>query len=179
MSTAIVKKETLTIEAIYPGAPNIGQYGGPWGDANVTAHVAIPEGMIPSTEVLEVELSEGEIEIVEDSDKKAAYLAAQSLENARRILRTAVAFGNQVIEDFTLENMALGITSDDMTDTVLDNMAPIMAALRSGSLNSAMARIRAVPAEDKDVKYITDARLLAALNKIEQFMGLPLSEDLE
>jgi hypothetical protein len=41
-----------------------------------------------------------------------------------------------------------------------------------------MSRIKTVPAESKDAKYVTDARLLEALNRIEEHLGLPLSDNI-
>jgi len=76
----------------------------------------------------------------------------------RAVVRAAIAFGNAIIEEFTVENIMLGITQDNMTETVLDIMAPASEALRSGSLYAAITRIKAIPAESKDAKYITDVR---------------------
>ena len=83
-----------------------------------------------------------------------------------------------MIADFSTENVILGISEDGMTGTVLDNMAGVMAALQSGSLKEAIARAKALPAEKKDAKYITNARLLAFVNKLETHLGITLSSSL-
>jgi len=60
---------------------------------------------------------------------------------------------------------------------VLDRMQSVMIAAQSGSLYEMIVRLRAIPAESKDAKYITDARILACINKIETYLGLPLSTE--
>jgi hypothetical protein len=104
-----------------------------------------------------------------------AEVQAQAV--AKRVLE-AIQEGNKLIHEFATENVMLGITQDNMTAQVLDNMGPVLIALQTGSLYPAMDRIRAIPAESKDAKYITDARLLNYLNKIQQYLGLELSEEL-
>lgn len=121
-----------------------------------------------------------------DSVQKAADEAAkQAAEDAlapqravESAIRSAMQKGNIIIEKFAVENVMLGITVDNMTGTVLDVMAPVTEALRSGSLYEAISRIKAIDPSDKDVKYITDSRLLAAVNELEEHLGIELSETL-
>lgn len=112
------------------------------------------------------------------SAKNASEASAKLAEAPRSAIRRAVAFGNQLVEDFSVENVVLGITVDMMTGPVLTKMSPVSDALRSGSLHEAISRLKSIPAQDKDVKYITDVRLLDAVNKIETFLGVPLSQTL-
>jgi hypothetical protein len=59
-----------------------------------------------------------------------------------------------------------------MTKTVRQNMAEVTAALSTGSLYDAIDEIQSIPAEAKDGKYITDARLDKYQKKIEEFLGI-------
>lgn len=88
----------------------------------------------------------------------------------------AIKFGNDLLTEFSTENLLMGITADGDTEEVLDTMAPIMAALQSGSLTVAIKRAKAI--SNYDAKYITAVRLLKYVNKIEVFMSLPLSQSL-
>lgn len=174
----IVKNDDLSILSKYEAdQPKQHEYGGPWGQADYCTHVAVPAEIDADC----VELSRDEedaIVVAEDAAAKAAKDAATAQAAARAALAAAKAFGNSVIEDFTLENMALGITVDGMTGDVRKATVEVMSALSTGSLYDAIDEIRAIPAEKKDPKYITDARLLAAINKIETFLGIALSEEL-
>lgn len=113
-----------------------------------------------------------------DADE-AAKAAAEAADAPRKAVESAIRAsmkkGNDLIEKFAVENVMLGITSDGMTGQVLDVMAPVSEALRSGSLYEAIDRIKAIAPEDKDAKYVTDARLLSAVNELETFLGVDLS----
>jgi hypothetical protein len=113
-----------------------------------------------------------------DEDKKVLDAVQAQKDQIISLLRAAKSFGNQLAEEFTVENMALGITQDDMAGEVLDKMASVLLALQSGSLHEAIKRIKEIPVELKDEKYITDTRLLEAVNKIEAYLGLELSQEL-
>jgi hypothetical protein len=105
----------------------------------------------------------------------SAEVQAQAI---RQAVANAINKGQQLIAEFATENVMLGITQDNMTAQVLDNMGPVMTAMQSGSLYLAIDRIRAIPLESKDSKYITDVRLLQYVNRLEAYLGLPLSEQL-
>lgn len=174
----IVKNDDLSVLSKYEAdQPNQAGYGGPWGQADYCTHVAVPAEI--DADCVEISRDEeDQIVVAEDSEAKAAKDAAAAVATARAQLAAAKAFGNSVIEDFTLENMALGITQDGMTGDVRKATTEVMSALSTGSLYDAIDEIRAIPVEKKDEKYITDARLLAAINKIEAFLGVALSEEL-
>ena len=93
----------------------------------------------------------------------------------KRSIRSAMAFGLEVIENAATENVLLGITEYGMTATVIRVLGPTNAALTTGSLYHAIDEIRAILPEDKDDRFITDARLLATINEIETYLGLELS----
>jgi len=117
-----------------------------------------------------------------DEDKLAAKVAYQA-EAPRRyvkgIIEAAKAFGDNLMNDFITDNVMLGITQDGMTNHVRKTMSEVISACATGSLRDAIAEAKAIPEEAKDIKYITDARLLSFVNKIETYLEVPLSTDLE
>lgn len=96
----------------------------------------------------------------------------------RNILIPARSFGNDIIDDFAAENILLGITQAGLTNHIRKTCREVTDALRSGSLYDALYEVRQIPAEAKDSTFLTDARLLAFVNKIEAYLGLPLSTSL-
>jgi len=94
------------------------------------------------------------------------------------ILIPAKDFGIELINSFATENILLGITAHNMTNTVRKNAAQIISALSTGSLYDAIDEARAIPLEHKDATFLTDARLLIMINKIETYFQLELSTSL-
>ena len=72
----------------------------------------------------------------------------------------------------------LGITQAGMTNTVRKRLGEVTNCLITGSLYDAMNEARLIPAEHKDSTFITNARLLSFINRIETFLGIALSETL-
>jgi len=102
--------------------------------------------------------------------------------NVQTLIESAVIsareFGMHLMVTFAAENILLGITQEGKTGEVLTKMAGVMPALQAGSLYEAINQLRAIPPEQYDTKYVTAARLLSAVNKIETYLELPLSESL-
>lgn len=95
------------------------------------------------------------------------------------ILRPARQFGDTLIDEFAAENVLLGITAvPGMTNHVRKTLREVADALRSGSLHDAIAEARAIPAESKDSVFISNARLLYFINKIEKYLNVTLSTEL-
>jgi hypothetical protein len=90
-------------------------------------------------------------------------------------IRSAIEFGKDLVITFAAENVLLGITQAGMTNAVRGATAGAVSALQTGSLYDAIAEVRAIPAESKDATFITDPRMLGFINKIEEYLGLPLS----
>lgn len=107
----------------------------------------------------------------------AWVVTAQRLQ-VEGIVAAARDFGMRVMINFAAENILLGITQDGKTGEVITKLASVMTALQAGSLYEAITQLRAVPSENYDDKYVTAARLLTAVNKIETYLNLPLSETL-
>ena len=97
------------------------------------------------------------------------------VESVRRVISDAILFGQRLTTEFAAENVLLGITQLNMTGTVLGHLVEVMEAVNAGSLYEAITRIRAVPSESYDATFITAPRLLAFINKIEAYLGLPPS----
>lgn len=169
MKCGVFKLDSGAIAAFYEAdglQPTM--FGGELGDPALHVHMEIPGGVDQRA----AKLVDGEV--VEDA---ALKLAAQKAD-VRSAISRAMAFGNTLITEFAADNVMLGITVDGMTGAVLDKMASVAAAATTGSLYEAIARIKAIPEEDKDAKYITDARLLELCNKVETYLNIPLSESL-
>lgn len=97
------------------------------------------------------------------------------LEQVKIVIQNAMNFGNGLIMEFAAENVAMGITQDGMTGVVRRNCSQVIDCLLTGSLYDAIIELRAIPEDKKDAKYLTNARLLIFINKIETYLGIPLS----
>ena len=91
------------------------------------------------------------------------------------LIADAVSFGQRLLVKFAAENVLMGITQLGMTSAVRHALSDVVQCLQTGSLYDAMASVRAIPAENKDATFVTDARLLAFINSIEQYLGRALS----
>jgi len=120
-------------------------------------------------------LTQSEYEALEASlvPINARAMALASIKSG--VLAPAVAFGEALINDFTAENIMLGITQYGMTAVVLERMDAVLSALQTGSLYDAIVKVRQIPQSDYDSIFITGPRLLAFINKVETYLGLPLS----
>jgi len=93
-------------------------------------------------------------------------------------IKASITFGQKAMIDFATQNILLGITSDGKTGEIIDKLSGIVQALQTGSLYDAITRARQIPPEHYDSKYITEARLLNFVNKIEDFLQIPRSSSL-
>jgi hypothetical protein len=120
-------------------------------------------------------LSLAEYEALETSliPINAHAMALASIKSS--VLAPAVSFGELLMNDFTAENILLGITQYNMTAVVLERMNAVVIALQTGSLYDAVLKVRQIPQSDYDAIFITAPRLLAFINKVETYLGLPLS----
>lgn len=91
------------------------------------------------------------------------------------VLIPAETFANILTADFTSENISMGITQDNMTTTVRIVLSDVYNCLKTASLYDAIKALKAIPEESKDLKYITNPRLLVFMNKIEAYLKLPLT----
>ena len=112
----------------------------------------------------------------EDFEKYKLSIAPQLRVEA--IIDESIEFGAALLTEFSAENVLLGITQLGKTGEVLVKLQGVMSAIIAGSLYEAISRIRAIPITDHDGRFITPARLLIFINKIEAYLGLPLSTSL-
>ena len=105
----------------------------------------------------------------------AAYPAARPRFVVEASLEQAVQLGQKMIIEFATGNVLLGITAANKTRDVRIATAAVISALQTGSLYDAMAECRLIPAAAKDLVFVTDARLLEFINKIETYLGITLS----
>jgi hypothetical protein len=111
--------------------------------------------------------------------EKAAVDAAASQAYVESVINASMTFGAKVMREFSAQNVLLGITQAEMTGLVRERMAHVISALQTGSLYDAIAQAKAIPSEDKDATFITNARLLTFVNKVETYLGIsPLSTSL-
>ena len=104
-------------------------------------------------------------------DDQEAIDAANTQQALIQAVQGAMNFGQQLLIDFAVENVSMGITQDGMTKTVRQAMSEIMAAIQTGSLYDALDEIDQIPAEAKDGKYITDERLAVYKQKIVNYLN--------
>jgi hypothetical protein len=109
-------------------------------------------------------------------DQYERYKKANSLElTVAQAIEDSIDFGWLVLREFSKENVMLGITQAGMTNRVRTVTAEVINALSTGSLYDAIAQAKAIPTENKDSVFITDARLIKFVNKVEEYLGIPLS----
>lgn len=106
-----------------------------------------------------------------------AFNQLTPLKQVQQIVQNAINFGNQIIFDFTVENVLLGITQLGLTTHVRKVTTEIITALTTGSLYDAIVEVKALHPDDLDSDILTPARLLKFRNKLEAYLGLPLSEN--
>lgn len=104
---------------------------------------------------------------VEDLDSAAVF------ESVKGKVRASIKFGNRLIEDFSTENVLMGITQAGMTETVVNNMSEVLAAVSTGSLYLAIDKIDVLLLDTTkhDLVFITPDRLNKAKNEILAFLG--------
>jgi hypothetical protein len=98
--------------------------------------------------------------------------------NIEDIITKAIVFGDSLLKEFAAQNVLLGITQEGKTGEVLAKLSGVMTSMQAGSLYEAIVRIKAIPSTEYDTKYVTASRLVAFLNKIEGYLGIPLTESL-
>lgn len=137
--------------------------------------------------VVSVEVNAADIKIIADQELYSGALSALDnivpantpiLETVKKAISSAISFGNKLIVEFAAENVLLGITQAGMTHTVRVVLGPALGALQTGSLYDAIAELKAIDNADKDSTFVTDVRLLAFVNKIEEYLGITLSTSL-
>lgn len=94
-----------------------------------------------------------------------------------QILAKNEEYAKGLLAEFAAENKLLGIT-DAQTATLIENHSFLIQAVKMGYFPTAIYMIKNMPSEKKDGTFVTDARLLKIVNKLESFSGLPQSSSL-
>ncbi len=131
-----------------------------------------------TTEEKAIEYQNLGYEVVTDEAYERYKLANSNQLNIENIIESSMVFGAQLLKEFSAENVLLGITQENKTGEILSKLESVMNATQTGSLYEVLNRVRAIPITDYDVKYITVERLIKFMNKVEAYLGLPLTTEL-
>lgn len=142
-------------------------------DPDLSAVQGVPQKYWKISNDLIVEMND-----TEKAAADAALAQAAAIVYTKNLVDQAMNFGNELMLDFTAENVRLGITQAGMTRVVRERTTEVRDCLYTGSLYDAIGAIKSVPEEHKDPVFITNARLLSVLNRIEAYLKLPLSSTL-
>jgi hypothetical protein len=112
------------------------------------------------------------------SEEKAVVDAAAAQAYIESVIGSAIAFGSSLVKSFAAQNVLLGITQAGKTNEVRNKMSGVLSALQTGSLYDAIAQAKAIDEADYDSTFITAPRLLNFVNKLETYLGIPLSTEL-
>lgn len=110
-----------------------------------------------------------------------AWMATKAQENMKKyvseIVDQSIRYGRTLVVEFGAENVLMGIQQMGQTNRVRKAMAEVVNALQAGALSDAIYECRQVPVEQMDGTFLSPARLLTFINKVEAFMGEPLSTE--
>jgi hypothetical protein len=97
----------------------------------------------------------------------------RTIDNIRNIVNSAIDFGNQVMREFIIENVSLGITQRGLTSHVRRVTSDLIQCLITGSLYDAITEVKMINPDDLDPLILSEERLLAFRNKIHTYLGIP------
>lgn len=143
--------------------------GYPWTQYEVEDDYPCPAGF--------VELPLDEYLALKASFDLSAYLAAISpspTELAKAKISAARDFGHDLIEDFAVGNMLLGIVPAGKTEAVTMYLHKLNHFVENGSLYAAVEEIDAIMARGVDsslAPFVTDARLIEFKAKIQTYLN--------
>jgi hypothetical protein len=124
----------------------------------------------------ETELSQEELDIISSLSEEVIILATETQEDRiKSVVRRAIDFGNSLTLDFATENVMLGITQAGKTKLIADTCQQAFYYLSTGSLYEARTEMLAIVVTEEMAPFLTTARRLAFVNKIETYLGIPLS----
>jgi len=107
------------------------------------------------------------------------YLSAYRLNKiVQDTIQDAITFAYGLIREFAAKNVLMGVTQANMTGSIINTLAPTLVALQGGSLYEAVSRLRAIPPASYDATFITAPRVLEVMNKIETYLGIPLTTEI-
>jgi len=155
-----------------------------WIDSQVAKGSACPFGRPAWTEKIEIgkdKNGEPTYKTVEHQDQFEVIMSditsSYQMELGKAQYAAAKNFGNNLVAEFTIENSMMGITTSK-SEVVINKLAFVLTALQNGYLETAVLRTKAIDSALYDDKYVTATRLLSYVNKIEAYLGMPLSDNL-
>jgi hypothetical protein len=101
-------------------------------------------------------------------------------EQIQAAIQAAMTFGQQLIVQYSAQNVAAGITQAGQTQAVANYLGPMINYLITGSLYAAIDQINTYIADTSSTKqglspYVTNDILYAYLNEIQTFLKITLT----
>jgi hypothetical protein len=141
----------------------------PWIEYHVENDFVCPEGFL--------ELSQIDFETMKSAIDISAYINSISpspLEIAKQKISASRVFGEQLIEDFAVGNLVLGIVSAGKTEAVTIYLHYLSHYIENGSLYAAVTEIDRILAEGVDTSlapFVTIERLNEFKNRINNYLA--------
>lgn len=171
-----------TIEQANEWIASIESKNRPWNYAKEGQYLEIPYGAINSEMTIvddefgghhyEYIVPKQYVVEIKDLTNDVEYIKA----NIEQVVLKAIQFGQKLSSEFIAENIMLGITQANKTKEVRNALNEVFNALQTGSLYDAIDEAKAVVYRDN--VFITDARLISFINKIETYLGLELTTEI-
>lgn len=97
-----------------------------------------------------------------------------------QVVIAAMAFGNQLAIQYSVQNILAGITASGKTQALIDYTNNLSQCLYTGSLYAAIGAIEVMIADTSDTKtslapFVTNDILYTYLNQIQTYLGLALT----
>lgn len=95
-------------------------------------------------------------------------------------IQAAMTFGQQLIVQYSAQNVAAGVTQAGQTQAVANYLGPMINYLITGSLYAAVEQINTYIADTSSTKtglspFVTNDILYAYLNQIQTYLKIPLT----
>lgn len=146
--------------------------------ASIYSHITTVSSPLSTTIHSTRELTSEEISQLE-SIVTSHTTSPSPAEYVQSVITAAITFGNQLVISFAAENVLLGITQTNKTKEVSDYLANVLRYIQSGSLYEVINEINRLETEGLPSElspFVTTSRLLSFKNKVEAYLGIPLSE---
>lgn len=121
-------------------------------------------------------LSEAEQSAIQVAD--VAFVDNDLIEYIRvNHVQPARTFGETLLDDFSAENLLLGIVESGLKRNVRILLHDVVECIKLGDLTGAIEEAKLIPSASYDPVFVNAARLLSYVNKIEAYLGMPLSTE--
>lgn len=101
----------------------------------------------------------------------ASYTSIPIEEVIKRKILAAMEFGRNLMAEYGSQNVLAGFTLEQIQD-IMARTSKVQAALSTGSLYVALVELDAV---ETDEVVVTTARITECRNKIQAYLGIPLT----